>query len=193
MEEGSLLLGKIHGVGVVWTEWKWLGIGSVRDWKLNRCAARCSMSSPTECLCAPPRPPPTHTHTYTLNCGSQYNLSSSVCVPRGTMAMQNEFIPVAYCVLRTLEHCITVTMLMLTQFCSMTAAYHTHPTRFLFCSNKLFVSSAVHRSYLTWILYKWCSKLCYELTENTLYYITKTNRLTLWRRNYFFNFSTPCT
>jgi hypothetical protein len=55
------------------------------------------------------------------------------------------------------------------------------PNRFLFCSNKLFASSAVHRSYLTWILYKWCSKLCYDLTENTLYCITKTNRLMLFR------------
>jgi len=185
MKERSLLLGKIHGVGV-WTEWKWLGIGSMKGPKPNRCATRCSMSSPTDCLYAPPPSPSTHTHT--LNCGSQYNLSSSVCVTRGTMAMQNEFVPVAFCVLRTLERCITVTVLMFTQFCALTAAYHTHPTppRFLFCSNKLFVTSAVHRSYLAWILCKWCSKLCYELTENTLYCITKTNRLVLFRGKLLF-------
>jgi hypothetical protein len=129
-----------------------------------------------------PLPPP-HTHIHTLSCGSQYNLSSSVCVALGMMAMQNEFVPVAVCVLRTLGHCITVTVLMFTQFCALTAAYHTHPiqSRFLFCSNKLFVSSAVHRSHLTWILYKWCSKLSNDPTENTLYCITKKNRLVLFR------------
>jgi hypothetical protein len=46
------------------------------------------------------------------------------------MAMQNEFIPVALYVLTTLEHCITVTVLVFTQFYALTAAYHTHPKPF---------------------------------------------------------------
>jgi hypothetical protein len=43
------------------------------------------------------------------------------------MGMQNEFVPVALCVLRTLERCITVTVLMFTQFYALTAPYHPQP------------------------------------------------------------------
>jgi hypothetical protein len=95
------------------------------------------------------------------------------------MAMQNEFVPVAFCVLRTLEHCVTVTLLMFTQFCALTAAYHRHPqTAFCFAvTNYLFSRKSTGHSYPEFCINN-VQTLCFDLTENTLCFITKTNRLT---------------
>lgn len=65
--------------------------------------------------------------THTLYCGSQRNLSSCVGVPGGAMAMQNEFVPVAFCVLRTLEHCVTLTLFTFSQFRAQSAVFYPRP------------------------------------------------------------------